>query len=98
MSIYLKLIVVGILLLNSTAHAQEWGEISDEELNMERPKEDLNADAIILFDKAEMAIFGLTVDYKRHIRIKIFTEKGKDKANVSIYFPEWYNLNELEAK
>ena len=78
--------------------AQEWDEIPEQELQMTSFEQDPEADAVILFDIASLKI---TKDFdmiiKRHKRIKILTEEGKEHADVSFYYWDDDHLLELEA-
>lgn len=88
------------MLIISTAWGQEWewGEISDKEFSMTSIKEDPEADAVVLFDIGRIDITpAFETIFKRHIRIKILTEKGKDEANVKIPFFHEDDLDDIEA-
>jgi len=99
MSKNVKFLLLGLLFFVFTISAQDFGDISDEELAMIGIKEDPNADAVILFDKGEIII---TPDwdtvFKKHTRIKILTEKGKEYANIEIPFWHENQIDELEAQ
>lgn len=79
----------------------KFGKVSDEELQMTSIPEDPEADAVWLFERGDLEIV-LENNYyrlksKRHVRIKILTEKGKEYANVKI--PYWHEdrINSLQA-
>ena len=60
----------------------KFGEVSMEELTMKSYRGDTSAAAVILFDKGSTVVtFGATVivQYRRHVRIKIFDKKAFDK-------------------
>lgn len=97
MKSYLYLITI-LILFASFAYSQEFGEISEEELQVTQCKEDPDADAIILFDKGVMHItknFNLRMTV--HVRMKILTEAGKKNADkkISIYYKD--DLVDIEA-
>lgn len=96
---FIIFLIVGILFLSMAAYAQDWGDVSDEELAMIGIAEDSDADAVVLFDKGEIII---TPDwdtvFKRHRRIKILSEKGKEYANIEIPFWHENKVNDLEAQ
>lgn len=80
-------------------YSQEWGKVSDEELSLRSIEDDPEADAVILFDKAKIYITpDFELVFKRHKRVKILTEKGKEQANVSLYYSDYDDLFELEAQ
>ncbi len=86
------------LLLSINLHSQEFGEISDEELQMTAIAEDPDADAVILFDKSTIAITpDFDLDVSRHVRIKILTEAGKEWADVSIAYWHEDKILSMEA-
>lgn len=71
---------------------EKWGKVSKEILQMKTFPSDTSASGIFLFDIADMVVgdnsSGLFLEMKRHVRIKILTEEGKDLANVKILY--WY--------
>jgi hypothetical protein len=80
------------------ASAQEWGEISEDELKMTGIPEDPEANAVILFDLGEMQISNeFSLEFSRHTRIKVLREEGKDQADFVIPYHEDYRLADLEA-
>ena len=94
-----KLFTVILLVCAFPVIAQEWGEISDEELAMTGIAEDPEADAVVLFDIGNIIITPeWNTVFTRHKRIKILTEKGKDYANIEIPFWHENNINDLEAQ
>ena len=71
----------------TTTGAQTFGKIDNADLEMKACSFEKDANAMILSDKAEAYYdhnFDLTME--RHKRIKIFNDKGKDKANIRIEF------------
>lgn len=95
----LKLFLIFFGLCSFSIIAQEWGEISDEELAMTGIAEDPDADAVVLFDMGKIMITpDWNMIFTRHKRIKILTEKGKDYANIEIPFWHENEINDLEAQ
>lgn len=81
------LIIALILSTSPNLLAQEWGKVEPEDLTMSSLPEDPDANAVVLFDIGEMTVtddFDLV--FRRHRRIKILTEKGKELANVKISY------------
>ena len=77
---------------------QEWGEISEDVLKMTEFAPDPEADAVIIFDIADIRFTQeLNLETFRHTRVKILSEAGKEYATVKI--PYWYedNLVSIEA-
>lgn len=102
MKSYIHIIMLSFVLVFSfSIYSQEyeWGEITDEEFAMTSIEEDPDADAVILFDIAQISITpDFELNFKRHVRIKILTEEGKEHANVNLYYPRKYDIYELEAQ
>ncbi|HEY3939035.1 MAG TPA: DUF3857 domain-containing protein [Bryobacteraceae bacterium] len=80
-------------LLNSSLLASDWRPINPEDLSLKKSKIDPDADAEALFRDVRLLNEASTFGYPHnviteYIRLKIFTERGKDKyANVQI--PYW---------
>lgn len=94
-------LLIGLLTLfqSSTNLAQKWGKVAKEELAMQSIPEDPEADAVVLFDIGSMRITpNFDLNFKRHRRIKILTERGKKFGDISISY--WYedNLRKLKAQ
>ena len=86
------LIFLAILFVASISHAQskeelkvKFGKISEQEIAMKAYDKDLDAPAVILFDKGYIS-WGRFDSYERHIRIKIFKKEAYDKANFRIVY------------
>ena len=93
---YLIIPLLFIILFNN--HAQEFGDIPDELLKITSLKEDPEEDAAIIFDKGSIRITkDFTLEIKRHIRIKVFTEEGKKQANIKLEI--WHDdvIDDIEA-
>ncbi|MBD3223771.1 MAG: hypothetical protein GF313_03530 [Caldithrix sp.] len=78
--------------------AQEYGDISDEELLLKRIAQEPEANAVVLINNATIKI---TPNFKLetvvHRRFKILTEAGKDYANINIHFWHEDKILKLEA-
>jgi len=76
-----------IIIHSNQVWTQDFGEISDETLQMKTFGPDPDADAVIIFDKIEMKITDrFNLEAERHKRIKILTEEGKKYADVQIKY------------
>lgn len=74
-----------------------FGSVEKSELEMKECDFDKNAEAIILFDKGQLDyILGSGIDLKRHVRIKILNEKGKDNADVHLVYHSWKDDERIE--
>lgn len=82
----LRAVLVLVLLVWGAAHAEDdyWkppkvGKVEKADLEMTEFPDDPEADAIVLFDVAEMEITGdFEVETRRRFRVKILTESGKE--------------------
>ena len=92
------LVLATVIFYCKESFGQKWGEVSQEELNMTSIPEDPDADAVILFDKGEY-LFGYIypVTLKRHKRVKVFTKRGTELANISIPFRHGEKIREVEG-
>jgi len=73
---------------------QAYGKINKEDLEMKSCDFEKDANAEVLFDKGDVSInSSYEMSFERHVRIKIFNDKGKDVANIHI---PYVNINLLE--
>lgn len=88
-----------ILLTFATKNfAQDYKDVTDQELKMSTFDKDPNADAVILYERSDMKInsdFLLIKDVFR--KIKILTESGKEYANIRIKYWHEDKMNDLSA-
>lgn len=69
-----------------------FGKVSMEDLELKSCDFEPDANAEILFDKGEVS-FGAGLIFERHVRIKVFNDKGKNKADFRI---EYVGVSEIE--
>lgn len=69
-----------------------FGKVSKEDLELKSCDFEPDANAEVLFDKGD-ASFGAGIIYKRHVRIKVFNDKGKNEGSIKI---EYIGISELE--
>jgi hypothetical protein len=80
---------------NSAPATMPYGKIGKEDLEMKACDFEKDANAEILFDKGEVSFDPYyEVVFERHVRIKIFNDKGKNAANVHL---EYYGGHGLET-
>lgn len=90
----LTLAVLFVVSLTVSAQKQKdipsFGKIEKADLELTECEFDKNAEAMVLFDVAELActIVGgsVFIEYDRHVRIKILKDRGKDLANVHLRY------------
>lgn len=84
---YLLVAVIILFITNTDTQAQKkkFGDVSRTMLEMEVYDKDSTADAVVLFDVGEVLVDEkLEVTFKRHVRIKILTDKGLEAGDISI--------------
>ncbi len=74
------------------SHEKKWGHISKNNLQMKVYAPDSSAAAVVLFDVGDLT-HDLKLDYymQRHVRIKILTDQGFDRATVKIPYDRSVN-------
>lgn len=89
----MKKLTIAVLLLFTTvlqAQTYKFGKVPKEQLEMTVYEKDSTASAVVLFSVGETNLdyrnneFRLSI--KRHVRIKILTDEGLEKGDVSILF------------
>jgi len=81
-----------------------FGKVDKSDLDMKQCTFDEAAEAVVLFDVAEVYCFlnlnsvanPLSSQMERHVRIKILSKKGLDYANIRIPFISGNNLEEIK--
>jgi len=89
-----------LLLAPLTARAEEWrwGEIVREELFSPYFAETPNADAVVLLDHGVARVDSkMRLKYQHHVRTKIMTDKGLDRAVVRIPYPAGDEIKNFRA-
>lgn len=65
---------------------QPFGKIDREDLEMKRCDFEPDANAEVLFDSGLFSFDGLIQVYERHVRMKIFNDKGRNQASVKLEY------------
>ncbi|MDB5136966.1 MAG: hypothetical protein JWP37_3569 [Mucilaginibacter sp.] len=86
MKSFLTLIVFTILTFCAKAQTQPFGKIDTSDLKMTKCDFEKDANAMVLFDKADVSYKFSTIIMLRHKRIKIFNDKGNNEASIRIEF------------
>lgn len=102
------LLLSALLVTYSVSFAQKeipaFGKVDKADLEMKDCDFDKNAEAVVLFDVGEvycnLNLYGnesnfLRTEFDRHVRIKILTSKGLDRANVKIRYFSEKNLEDI---
>jgi len=91
------ILIVSVLPL--TLLAQEWGEISEEEWELQPPEDYSNTGAVVIFDHGLSTTERRGLEYKRHTRLKVFNSKDIDNIkNVKIEYYDYDNLFDQKAQ
>ncbi len=84
--------------LKAQDYFEEFGKITQEQIDMKSCSYDPSADAVVLFDVGKSNFYrtedGFDLSFMRITRIKILTEAGKEYAEVSIPFYQEGNIYE----
>jgi hypothetical protein len=89
-SLYTWLLILITLPVVSQKNFMSFGKVSNEEIRMKTCSIDTNANAVVLGDFG-VSIFrfsyqnGFTIEYTRHVKIKIFDKTAFDKANFIVF-------------
>ena len=75
---------------NKDNNIPAFGSVEKSELEMKECDFDKNAEAVVLFDNAELEELD-DLNLIHHIRIKILTNKGKDQADIKL---RYYSFND----
>ncbi len=84
----LVLLLAGCLLAHAQESEQEFGKISQEEIQLTSYAADPDAEAVVLFDLGESKFIetekGYDIRFTHHKRVKIFKKEGFNYAEISI--------------
>jgi hypothetical protein len=98
---FLALIITTIIFFSSLAFAgdNDWRPISPEELAQKTPKVEPDADAEAIFWEVKVDDSGEGLSLKHYIRVKIFTERGREKfSKVDIPYRNGYKVKDVFAR
>jgi hypothetical protein len=92
------LVLVTLILCPVQSFGQKWGKVSEEEKSMTSMSEDPDADAVILFDMGEYFFKHVyPVTLARHTRVKVFSKRGIEYANISTPFLQGEKVTNIEG-
>ncbi|MFQ5584349.1 MAG: DUF3857 domain-containing protein, partial [Calditrichia bacterium] len=95
----LLIIIYLVFMLPFPSAAQKWGKVSKEILQMSGFPQDPEANAVVLFAIGDLKIdddFDLI--FKKHVRIKILTEEGKEYSDIRIPYYYKDKMDGLKAQ
>lgn len=96
-SILISLTIFGQKGKNKDSKIPAFGSVDKADLEMKECDFDKNAEAMVLFDKGEVEfISGSGYNLIHHIRIKILSDKGKDRADIHLSYSNWKNAQEIK--
>ena len=97
------LLITTLVFLFFTSTAQKeipaFGKIDKADLEMKECEFDKAAEAVVLFDVAEVYcdIKQSRTELERHVRIKILNKKGMEEANIKIPFLSGKNIEDIKG-
>ena len=77
------------------AQTKPFGVIDTADLKLKSCSFEKDANAMVLFDVAEVTIDRNSTTLTRHKRIKILNENGKSEANISLTYYSGYNIENI---
>jgi len=83
------------LVLNPAVPIEKYGYVDSADLKMTSCDFEKDANAMVLFDRAEMALGVPDILMERQKRIKIFNDNGKDEANIRIGLDNKYGRESI---
>jgi len=91
-------VLLAVLVLPLSSHAQKWGKVTQAEWDMIAPADYPEANAVILFDKGVVEITLDGIALERHVRIKILNQAGvEDAGDVSFSYRDGDKIKGLKA-
>lgn len=95
-----------ILLLAFSFHippaaAADWDPVTDAEKAMKSNPLDPGAGAVVLFKRGEIDVLEKgfwSTKIRTYARIKVFTDAGRDAANISVDAPKYIRLSKIEGR
>ena len=73
-----------------------FGKVEKADLEMKECDFDKNAEALVLFDKGQLNFIVDRIDLEQHVRIKILSDKGKDRADIRLRYYNWKKEEEIK--
>jgi hypothetical protein len=107
MSMTFRVLVILLALLSwpvsRASAANDWEPVTDAEKSMKSNPLDPGAGAVVLFKRGEVAILEKsslfwTTRIRTYVRIKVFTDAGRDAANISVEAPKWIRMSNVDGR
>ena len=85
------------------AAAFDWDPVTDAEKSMKSNPLDPGAGAVVLFKRGQIDVIEKsnlfwTTRIQTYVRIKVFTDAGRDAGNVSMETPKWMRMSKIEGR
>lgn len=102
-ALFLLMVFVSLSLCTGRAVAADWDPVSDAEKNMKSNPLEPGAGAVVLFkrgkiDVLEKSSLFWTTRIQTYVRIKVFTDAGRDAGNVSIDAQKFVRMTRIEGR
>ena len=96
-SVIISFIISGQKNKNKDSNIPAFGAVEKADLEMKECDFDKKAEAMILFDKGQLDyVSGSGINLERHIRIKILSDKGKERADIHLRYLSWKNDEQIK--
>src|SRR4030095_4912114 len=82
---------------NKDSNIPAFGKVEKADLEMKECDFDKNAEAMVLFEKGQFNFIVDRIDLEQHVRIKILSDKGKDRADIHLRYYNWKNEEDIKA-
>jgi len=94
--IIISLSIYGQKNKNKDSNIPAFGKVEKADLEMKECDFDKKAEAMVLFDKGQLNFIVDQIDLEQHVRIKILSDKGKDRADIHLRYYNWKNEEEIK--
>jgi hypothetical protein len=99
----LLIVFVSLSLHVSHAAAFDWDPVTDAEKSMKSSPLDPGASAVVLFKRGNLEVLERsslfwTMRIQTYVRIKVFNEAGRDRANVSVEHEKDFRLSKVDGR
>jgi Transglutaminase-like superfamily/Domain of Unknown Function with PDB structure (DUF3857) len=97
------MVVAALSFCDCRASAADWDPVTDAEKNLKSSPLDPGAGAVVLFKRGNIEVLERsslfwTTRIQTYVRIKVFNEAGRDRANVSVEHEKMFRLSRVDGR